>query len=146
MQTTLLWMVIIKKVIHVLNSEFCTFTGITRGNGPGLDRHRKKSVLTTNPKEEYKLESTLSQLTGWMIKRAAAESSRALSKSAVHCCHKPTLTAEFALATTYATCSCVIVCLFFSHSFCSQLQEAQQLWWWTANNRTHARSRHKNGI
>lgn len=90
--------------IQMVKMSKCMCTGNRQGHGHGLHGHRKKSVLTSKLKEKHKLESTLSQLTGWMIKRAAAECSEALSKRAVHCCHKSALTAEFTLTTAYSTC------------------------------------------
>lgn len=99
---------------------FCTFTGNRHRDGHSLRGHRKKSVPTSNPKEKHKLESTLSQLTGQTIKRVAAKSSRAISKRADPCCHKPAMTAEFTLTTTYSTCwRAFLCCVFMFQSVCA---------------------------
>lgn len=106
---------------------FCTFTGNRHRDGHSLRGHRKKSVPTSNPKEKHKLESTLSQLTGQTIKRVAAKSSRAISKRADPCCHKPAMTAEFTLTTTYSTCwRAFLCCVFMFQSVCAANSKNKQ--------------------
>lgn len=128
---------------------FCTFPGNRQGHGHSLHGHRRRSVPTSNPNVKHKLESTWSQLTGSTIKRVAAESSRTLSKGAVHCCHKPALTHRVHTDNNIQyVLESVWLCVYVSVKVCGanlgefKCFDDEQ----TASNCTYARMRNKNRL